>query len=146
MSIASDSIPIPHEGGHWISERVSRVVEIIQDYDSTLEVRWIPPALRDPGDAAFAIVEHTLTGPVVAFYVQTEAEFDERVLARIFAGDNSKHNVLGMVEAQNAAIQAYNLKKYQDELAEAADISAHILRSPKTRYSVGTEQGKVVFE
>jgi hypothetical protein len=31
--IGIDELPIPHEDGSFVSERVSRIVEIIRDYD-----------------------------------------------------------------------------------------------------------------
>lgn len=129
-----DSLPVPHDDGHWISERVSRIVELIREYDSRLDVRWIPPENREPGDAALAVIENTPTGPMVAFYVQDEKEFDERILARIYEGDNKHGNVLDKIEAHNAALRAYQEKQYQDQLEDAGDLAMHILRSPKTRY------------
>lgn len=132
-------LPVPHSDGRWINERVSRIVEIIRDYDPNLEVCWIPPDKREPGDAAFAIVE---TGPsglrTVAFYVQTEAEFDERILARVFAGDTTKNDVYGNLEAQNAAVEAIKLKRQMEAWEEEKDHMRHVLKSPLNKY-VGKE-------
>lgn len=126
---------IPHMDGRWINERVSRVVEIIRDYDPNLEVCWIPPDKREPGDAAFAIVETGLDGRrSVAFYVQTEAEFDERVLARIFAGDTTKSNVLSSIEASEIAHKAMQMKKYLDRWEEEKDHIEHVIKSPLNKY------------
>ena len=128
-------IPVPHSDGRWINERVSRIVEIIKDYDPNLEVAWIPPEKREPGDSAFAIIENYPGKPrQVAFYVDSEAEFDERVLTRIFQGDTTKHDVLGNLEASNRAVEAIEYKKRMEQLEEEYDHMKHVLKSPLNTY------------
>jgi GTPase Era involved in 16S rRNA processing len=136
MDILDFDVPVPHDDGSMISEKISRIVELIREYDENLDVRWIHPSKRALGDAAFAIIEKTRHGKeVVAFYVQSEDEFDERVLERIYKADAAKHgHILNQVDAANAAVRAVQQKKAQEQLEEAADLSYHILRSPKARY------------
>lgn len=129
------SLPVPHDDGHFISAEISRIVELIREYSQYLEVKWIPPELREPGDAAFAIVEHTSDGRVLPiFKVQTEEEFDHRVLARIYSSDNSKANVLDNIDAQNMAIREIQRKKHKDEMDEAHDVAVSILKSGRATY------------
>lgn len=137
MTVNLGDLPVPHDDGHWINERVSRVVELIREYDHRLDVRWLPPEMRGPGDAAFAIIENTPQGPVIAFMVQTEEEFDERVLARIYSGDMANGNVQENLEAKNRAVRAIREKRWQEELEEQMEIAKAVLRSPKDTYRVG---------
>jgi hypothetical protein len=132
--IGIDELPIPHVDGSFVSERVSRIVEIIRDYDSNLDVKWVPPAARTPGMAAFAITEKIGDKEVIAFHVQTEAEFDERVLERIFLHDGRKHNIQEQLEAKNAAARIVKEKKRLEALEEQLEVATAILKSPKSKY------------
>lgn len=128
-------LPVPHDDGSFINERISRVTEIIRERYPMLDVRWIPPNRRADGDSAFAIVECLPDGrEVVAFYVQNEAEFDERVLEKIYLADNTKHDINARIEAKNQAHRDLQQKKFQEQMQEAHEISAAILRSPKSTY------------
>lgn len=131
---------VPGEGGVLVSEKQARIAEIIRDYDPELELAYIPPDKREPGDRAFAVVHRPLGKPAyVAFYAD---ECDERLLARIFEGDNRHNNVMRSLEAKNAAAEAIRLKKQQEEMEEAHDVAQTILRSPLTRF----KHNGVVFE
>lgn len=126
----------PHSDGRWISDSVSRVVELIQEYDPNLEVQWIPPEHRQEGDPAFRIMEKTKNGRmVIAFYVQDEKEFTPDILARIYRADAAKKgNILSEVDAKNKAYREAREKKHREEREEMIDFAYHMLRSPKTRY------------
>lgn len=137
-------IPVPHEDGSFVSERVSRIVELIREYDPNLDVRWIPSRARKMGEAAFAIVEHCSDGQTrTAFLVQTEDEFDERVLARIYNGDTRKQGDVRLrLESMQKAVREVERKKFEESLEEAADYSVSMIRNPKHRVQLG--KGKYV--
>lgn len=128
-------LPAVHDNGMFISAKISRIVELIREYDYRLDVKWIPPNMRGASDPAFAITETLGDGrEVVAFYVQSEAEFDETVLARIYEGDNTKGNVQARVAAQNAAISRVREVRAAEERAQYYDLAKSIIRSPKHTY------------
>lgn len=125
-------IPVPAEGGYFVSEKHARIAEIISDYDSTLELAWIPPDKREPGDKPFAVVHRP---PGARSYVVCYADdCDERLLARIFDMDNKTGDAIKRMDAHNAAVRAYQLKKQQEDMQEAHELTASILRSPKSVY------------
>lgn len=126
----------PHSDGHWISDRVSRIVEIIKDYDDRIDVQWIPPETRGVNDPEFRLVTlDSLGKPYVMFYVQSQAEFDERTLARIFSSDNAKNPLtLSALDAHNAAVKAVQMKEQMERMEEANDFAHHVFKSPKARY------------
>lgn len=130
------NLPVPHEDGSFISQKVSRVVEIIRDYDHNIDVRWIPPNQRGAEDPAFAIVGKDIHGrEYVIFYVQDESQFDGRVLERLFQMDQAKNgNVLSDIDAKNAAVRAIRAKLHQEQLEEAHDLAQSILKSKKHTY------------
>jgi hypothetical protein len=123
-------LPTAHDDGHFISGKVSRIVELVREYDSRLDVKWIPPNMRSATDPAFAITERLSDGrDVVAFYVQDESEMDERVLERVLLGDNTKHDVQARIEAQNLAVRAVAESKRREEVAEYSEFAKSVITS-----------------
>lgn len=116
------------DSGSFISSKLQRLAEIIQDYDPSLELRWIPPNMRTSEDSKPYVIIHNLGNgrsySVMHFDDLTEPE---QVLARIFEGDNRQGNVLASVEANNAAIEAFRLKERMDQAEEAKDMTAFLL-------------------
>jgi hypothetical protein len=130
--VIEPDVYVPAEGGALVSERQARIAEIIKDYDPELELAYIPPAKREPGDRAFAVVHRPLGRPAyVAFYAD---ECDENLLARVFAGDNAKHDVMSDVAAKNAAHEALKLKKQMEDAEERKDLVQSIIKSPLNTY------------
>lgn len=117
---------VPAEGGYMISERHARISEIIKDYDPTLELAWIPPDKREPGDQPFAVIHRPNNAP--AYVVCYSDDPDERLLARVFNNDNGKRDVLSEMEAHNAALRAMEMKAQMEKMEEANDLAASILR------------------
>lgn len=137
-------IAAPHEDGHWISERVSRIVEIIKDYDPNIDVQWIPSEERLSRDPEFRLVTlDNLGKPYIMFFVDNEEKFNESVLARIFQSDQGANPLkLNAIEAHNAAIKAVKMKEKMDELQEAHALARSIWKSPKSKY----KHNGVVYE
>ena len=133
--IVNVDLPTAHEDGRFINAKVSRIVELIRNYDHRLDVKWVPPDMRAPTDPAFAITERLSDGrEVVAFYVDTEEAFDERVLARIYEGDNTKNDVQQRIDAQNKAAKAVQEARHRDERYAQYDLMSSMIRSKKHTY------------
>lgn len=130
------NLPVPHEDGSFISAKVSRIVELIRENDPGVDVRWIPPNQRAADDPAFALVGKDVNGrEYVIFYVQSEAEFDGRVVERLIQLDQAKRgNPLSEMEARNAAVKAIQQKLHQEQLEEAKELAYSILKSKKHTY------------
>jgi nucleoside-triphosphatase THEP1 len=128
-------IPVPHEDGSFVSEKVSRIIELIHEYSDKLEVRWIHPRERTNGEAAFIIVELCQDGKFrTAFTIQDEDDFDERILARIYAADQEKHgDVRIKIDDMNRARQALKAKEEAEQLEELNSITRFMIGTPKHR-------------
>jgi hypothetical protein len=138
-----NNLPVPHEDGHWINEEISRTVEIIRQKWPNLDVKWIPPENRGPKDAAFAITERLPDGrEVVLRHVQTEKEFNRNVLALIELGDTSKHDTLSIIEAQERAYREYEQKLFEEQIAEANDFSAFVIRGGRDKLHTVRHNGR----
>lgn len=117
--------------GHLVSAKVQRVVQAIKDYEPELEVKWVPPAARTKGQAAYAII-HNAPGnaPYVMFYVPKDEDFDERVLARIIANDQrgEKQNYSDF-EAWEQTNKLLAKQEYLDKMEEARDIAKFVAKT-----------------
>lgn len=141
---AVQDLPVPHDDGTWHSAEIARTVEAIREYNHRLDVGYIPENLREPGDAAFAIFEHTADGrKVVAFYVQTEEEMKDgaTILARIYGGDNAKHDVQARMDAANEAQREIRRRRYEDAIGEASEKAAFLWGLDKSKTKL---DGKVI--
>lgn len=123
---------VPAEDGTFVSETHARIAEILQDYDSTIHLAWIPPADRVANDPPFAVIKTEENGRrYVICYSDT---CDERLLARVWSMDSSKHDIGATLNASRAAYEALQLKKEQERLDEANEMAAAILKSPLHTY------------
>lgn len=124
--------------GNLVSSKIRRIIDAIREYSDELEVQWIPPAARSEGQAAFRIL-HTPVGqpPYVIKHVQTEEEFDERILKNIIAGDQRNGQTsLTEYEAWEEAGRRIQHQEALDKMEELHDIAYHYARSNKNTYRV----------
>jgi hypothetical protein len=120
--------------GQFVSQEHLYIAEILNDYDPCLSLAWIPADKREPGEQPFAVVHRPLGGPeYVVFYAD---QCDQRILERLWSMDMQKQGgaVLSNIEANNAAIEAIKMKKQMEEMEEAHELSASILKSKKNTY------------
>lgn len=126
-------IMIPTEDGHFVSEKHAQISEIINDFDPNLQLAWIPPEHRTVYDLKpFAVIH---THPTSAFQTVVmyiaEDELDERVIARLFEGDITKNDVIGRLEAEDAARNVLKLKQDLDRAEARQDFVKTVVGSHK---------------
>lgn len=133
IGIDLGDVYVPSEDGGFISEKHARISEIINDYDPNLELAWVPPDKRQPGDKPFAVICRPPMQP--AYVVFYSDDCDERLLGRLFSMDSNNGNVLDAIESNNAALELIKFKKDMDEREEKLELSKAILRSPLSKYT-----------
>jgi hypothetical protein len=85
--------------GSYVEEDVLNVVEKVRAYDPNLRVKYVDPALADPEDPPYKILELCPDGiERVVFGVWV---LNELVLERLYAADNARRNVLFDVQGKN---------------------------------------------
>lgn len=132
-SVAYDSVR-----GEFINAAHKRIAEILADYNPDLGIYYIPPKERVATDVYVYLVVHYLPGrePYPIMWLR-EDELDERVLARIWIGDSSKHDPLVYLEKLEAARQAVKLKEELDLREEMRSQTLFMLRSPLHTINMG---------
>lgn len=119
---------LPTEDGRWVNENFMRLAELINEYDQTLELRWIPPDKRSRDDKKPYMVVDTRTNQPVLF--ASELDNPVEILGRLFEADNKNGNVLDRLEAHNKAIEAFKNKKRIEEIEEALESAEFLFKSP----------------
>lgn len=123
------------ENGYALSVQHLRISEIIQDYDPTLELAWIPPDQRNFDDTEpFAVIHRPIGKPAYIAMTLREDQVNEGLLARLWMHDNKNGSVLNWVEARDAAYKAMKLKEEMDEAEMKKDVVKSIVKSPKSVY------------
>jgi hypothetical protein len=119
---------IPTDTGEWVDENYERLARIIKDYDSCLELRWIPPAARTREDKKPYVIVDTRSNSAVMFASELDTPTD--ILVRLACSDNSKGDVVSRLEAQETAQKLMEHKKWVDELEEAKDKANFLINTP----------------
>lgn len=131
--------------GHFVSQKQVRVNEILQDYDSTLQLQWIPPNKRSSTDLAFRVVCFPIGRP--PYLVCTSEEADERLLAKVFEADqNNSPNKLSYIENYNNALELTRAKEAEEQRQEDHEIAAAVLRNKKSSYKHRVRGEMIDFE
>jgi hypothetical protein len=125
------------ETGHLLSAEMLRIAEILQDYNPTLDLVWIPPEDRrvDDTELPFAVRCTPSNGakPYIVFQLR-EDEVDHRVLERVFEADTSRNDVLSMLERREAALRLVEMKRKMDEAEERKEFVKSVFSSRKSVY------------
>lgn len=117
--------------GEWVNEHFARLAEVIQEYDEALTLQWIPPGQRDEEadrKNPYRIFD-TRSNRVVMF--ASELDTPQDILARLWGADNTKNDVLGNLDANNAASEALRLKERMDEDDLKKDFVAFLVGTKK---------------
>lgn len=117
--------------GFGFSAEHQRIAEIIQDYDPTLALAWVPPDRRELNEEFPFAVIHCPVGaePYVVMRLRGN-EVDHRVLERLWANDTANGNPLNKIEAAEAARRAVELKRQMDDEEQRKEFVAWAMKAP----------------
>lgn len=120
------------ESGHFVSEKWAYLNELLQGFDSCLELHWIPTDKRMTDEKyAYRIVHNPPPTSRMAPYVVMhcrETDSPQEIFAQIIAGDNWNTDVQSRLDARIKSQQLFLKKKHMDELAESADMVHFLLK------------------
>ena len=125
---------LDQESGHALSAKHQRVAELIHDFNSELELRWIPTGQRTAFDKEPFAVYHVTQGSEYMVVSCKEEEVDHRLIARLFSMDNANGSVLDKIESEEAAKRALKMKEQIDSWEEAHELAGAIVGTRKSVY------------
>jgi hypothetical protein len=120
---------VPLEDGRWVNENFARLAEVINAYDYNLKLMWIPPDKRDVLDKKPYAVIDIRTNSYVLYATELDTPVD--ILARLYAADNTKGNVLSKLEAHNKSIESIEVQRRIEHLEELREYAYFLLASRK---------------
>lgn len=140
------------QDGHFVSQKQVRIHQILQEYDSNLELQWIPPSDRSSKGDAFRVVHRGPGRP--AYVVLTASDVDERLLARVFESDQrtasrrlgGDGNLLNFIDNYNAALELVKAKEAEERRAEDHELAAAVFRNEKSHYRHKVNGEMIDFE
>jgi hypothetical protein len=122
--------------GHFVSQKQIRINEILQDYDSTLQLQYIPADKRSSQDLAFRVV--CFPPGRSPYLVCTSEEADERLLAKVFEADQANSlNKLSYIDNYNNALELTRAKEAEESRMEAHSMAQSVIRNTKSSYRHG---------
>lgn len=129
--------------GSVCTDDVIGVVEKIRAYDNTLDVLYLDPdRFPDLTDAPYIIVKKQPDGRHVRIF--SCWELTEEVYQRILFADTFKHDVQKMMDDHNAKLRKEIKAGRDDQLGEMTDKVGHLLKTPKTSYSLHNSKGELI--
>lgn len=145
MQLTDDGhIYFPNEDGHFVSVKQQRIAEILKDYDPKLQLQWIPPGSRNEKDEPFRVVCFPENGH--PYLVCTAKEADERLLANVFAADQTKNGQLSLswLDNYNSAVEIYNAKINHERRQEMHEMAQAVIRNTKSSYKIRNDRGELI--
>jgi hypothetical protein len=128
--------------GVYVEHDALNIAERVHEYDPRFKIKFCDPDKSEWNDAPYMLVEVCNDG------IERKCfdiwELDERVLERLWLGDNAKHDILGRIDEANAKAKKEEQRRWQEKRDESKDIVAHYLKSMKTRYSFPRADGAIV--
>jgi hypothetical protein len=127
----SNAYILDSEVGHFISEEHRHVAELINDYEPTLFLVWIPPDKRAFNEEfPFAILHRPEGHPEYIVRKVRENEVNADLIAWIWMNDQARggKDVLSRVQAMEDAREAMKLKKQAEQAEANGDLAMSILK------------------
>lgn len=132
------------ENGNHISQKFSSIAELIADFFPTLRLMWIPSSERQPTNSKPFAIGDFHQGEMVEpqiIMVLTEDELDQRLIERLFIMQrNAQGDPRALIQAQEDAMKAYNLKQRMAVMEEVVDRAAFLWRTPYHTINMGKDE------
>ena len=128
------------ESGYFLSQKHQNLAEVINLYNESLRVVWIPTDMREvSGPKPFGVAMCPPIGEQYMVMLLSEKEMDNprEVLQRVIASDGKHTNVLAYLDARNDAAKLLKAKADLEVKAEMHDRAHSMFKSPFHSYDLG---------
>lgn len=129
----SDKVLATSEG-RFVSQKWMFLAEMIRDYNSSLELRWIPTDKRDPQDRdkPYIVVHKDNKGKEYVVLFASELDSPEEIMTRIINSDMKHGSVMERMEIRNNVRRLFELREKEEELAEQEEFAQWLVKTNKT--------------
>lgn len=128
-----DDIIVATEEGRFVSQKWMFLAEMLQDYNPSLELRWIPTEKRaiEDRDKPYMVVHKDKQGRNYIVLYASELDQPEEVMTRIIQSDMKHGNVLDRMEIRNNVQKLFDMRKKEEELAEQEEFATWLVKTNK---------------
>lgn len=139
-------IIVATEEGRFVSQKWMFLAEMLQDYNPSLELRWIPIEKRavEDRDKSYMVVHTDKQGKMYTVLYASELDQPEEVMTRIINSDMKHGNVMDRMEVRNQVNKLFELRKKEEELAEKEDFAAWLVKTNKVNPTFRDKDGQLV--
>lgn len=134
-----------NDTGQFVHGHHERVAHFIKDYDPEMELGWVPPDKRDPGEAKpFCLIHNHPDGSrqAVAFFGEAECNI-ETIGVWLMENDFRRNNpdaIFNRIQASKLAAELADAKETEEIANEKWEWAKSVLKSPLHTYR---HEGKV---
>lgn len=118
----------------YVSREFEILAQVIYEYDHNLRLQMIPfeeqATLLDKSKV-FRIVD--IRTNTIVMHADSLAN-PRDILARLWAGDASRHDPLAVLDAQNAAVEALENQRIIEEREKAKEFATFVFKNTKSRW------------
>lgn len=134
------------EEGRFVSQKWMFLAEMLQDYNPSLELRWIPPEKRgvEDRDKPYMVVHKDKQGQYYTVLYASELDSPEEIMTRIINSDMKHGNVLDRMEVRNQVAKLFQLRQREEELAEQEELARWLVSTKKTNPTYRDKDGSLV--
>lgn len=137
------------ETNDFVSQSHMQFAQILNEYDDTLTLEYVPSMERDETDVKpFRIRQTPRNGQppyIVRYLTEAEMQNPAEILAWIWEGDLKKHrpvSILERMEAREKFEQVLQMKAAEDEKEAAIDLMYNLARGGRDRKHYYRHNGK----
>lgn len=117
-----------------LSQEHLRIAQILYDFDENLELTYIPEQDRTPEDKEPFALFHTHNGHRYLVMTIAPQDMNHKLVEKVFSAALDDHDVLGRLEAADAAQRAMELAAEVERRDERREFMESVLKSPKSTY------------
>lgn len=141
-----DKLIATTEGDRFVSQKWMFLAEMLQDYNPSLELRWIPPEKRatEDRDKPYVVVSTDTQGKSYIVLYASELDQPEEIMTRIIHSDMKHGNVLDRMEIRNNVQKLFEMRAREEELAEQEEFAAWLVKTKKTNPTFRDKDGELV--
>lgn len=139
-------IIVATEEGRFVSQKWMFLAEMLQDYNPSLELRWIPTEKRaiEDRDKPYMVVHTDKQGQSYIVLYASELDEPEEVMVRIINSDMKHGDVMQRMDVRNNVHKLFELRKKEEELAEKEDFAAWLVKTNKVNPTFRDKNGDLV--
>lgn len=141
-----NAVILSAEGNTYVDQKWSYLAEMIGDYNSSLELRWIPTDKRSPEDRSKPyIVVHTdkHNKEYIVLYA-SDLDTPEEIMTRIINADMKHGNVQTRMDIRNNVNKLFELRAKEEQLAQEEDLARWLVATKKVNPTFRNKDGELI--